>query len=525
VSDPSLGGTDAGHGAQNAAGREDPLLTTRWLSAALIVAAALVLFAWTYLAVSHVDDRYRLDHVSGARMALAQYFDHGTLYPELYDGEFYGGTRFMPLPIVLHGLAARLTGEYLVAGKLLSYMATLGLLATMVLLLRRLRCPLPLALILTSLVLTTDTGLAGSMNMRADVLPLLLQVLAVGIVASAPRPTATVGAAALASLALFSKLSAVWAPIAILIWLVTRDRKRLVVFSGGYIIFSGVLFLMFVGVSDGRMLENVFGLSTSGITGLRSVLVAPYRFVHLMVGDATSAWAVVPLAILAAWIAARDRKSSLYIVSLVCASSVVLVVLTDVGAGWNQLIDLVVLTALVVGELAGRKIYLGRRRAATERLMAVGIGFILLWVTLSGSIVTLVPDVQATVTGAASYPNNPLAAVATARTSILSEDPYVPMSLGQVPLVLDPFMLPRLEERQSDAVPDLIRRIERHEFDLVVLIEPLEPVDRSWWSELDLGVPVARAISRAYAYAGSIHGYYLYEPLGSGEAGQPIYHV
>ena len=57
----------------------------RWLAWALVGVAALVFAAWLFLAVAHVDDRFQLDHVSGARMALAQYFDEGTLYPELYE--------------------------------------------------------------------------------------------------------------------------------------------------------------------------------------------------------------------------------------------------------------------------------------------------------------------------------------------------------------------------------------------------------------------------------------------------------
>jgi hypothetical protein len=77
--------------------------------------------------------------------------------------------------------------------------------------------------------------------------------------------------------------------------------------------------------------------------------------------------------------------------------------------------------------------------------------------------------------------------------------------------VLDPFMLPRLAEKEPDAIPDLIRRIETQEFDIVVLVEPLDPVDRSWWSEQDLGLDVARAISSAYTYVGRSQGYYLYE--------------
>jgi hypothetical protein len=92
----------------------------------------------------------------------------------------------------------------------------------------------------------------------------------------------------------------------------------------------------------------------------------------------------------------------------------------------------------------------------------------------------------------------------------------VPISLGQVPVVLDPFMLPRLAERRPQAVPDLIDRIEKQEFDLVILVEPLEPLDRSWWRELDLGLPVVRAISRAYTYTGRVQGYHVYEPRGEG---------
>ena len=135
VNEPVLGETpDAGHDprqehASAVVSRYHPC--PRWLALTLIVTAALVFVAWLFLAAAHIDDRYQLDHVSGARMALAQSFDRGTLYPELYDGRTYGGTRFMPLPIVLHGLTARMTGEYLVAGKLLGYAATLGLLATM----------------------------------------------------------------------------------------------------------------------------------------------------------------------------------------------------------------------------------------------------------------------------------------------------------------------------------------------------------------------------------------------------------
>jgi hypothetical protein len=490
-----------------------------WLSRAMVVVSALVLVAWIYLAAAHVDDRFGLDQVSGSRIALASSFNNGTLYPPLYDGHSYGGTRFMPLPIVLHALVGRLTSDYVVSGKVLGYAAALGLLVTMFVLLRRLRCPLAYSLILTAVVLTTGTGLRATMDLRADVLPLLLQLLAVSIVSRTARPAGTVAAAALAALAFISKTSAVWAPLAIVVWLLLRDRKRLAWFVVAYGSIAGGLLLLFAGVTDGRIFENVFGLAATGVTGPRSVMLSPYRFVHLMVEDATTAWALLPMAGLAGWFAVKEHYGWIYLLSLLFALAVLLVMLTDVGTGWNQLIDIVVLSALVIGEFIGRTATrLGSLDRAGAATVSVILGLTLLWVTLSGLVVTLAPEVQAAIKGESSYRTDPLAGVANQQTSMLSEDPYVPISLGQTPVVLDAFMLLRLGEKDPGAIADLIRRIHAQEFDLVVLVEPLEPLGRSWWSEEDFGPDVVEAISEAYVFGGRTQGYYVYRPRASAEA-------
>jgi hypothetical protein len=487
--------------------------TSPWLSWALIVAAGLVFVAWLFLAVTHVDDRYQLDHVSGARIALAQRFNDGTLYPELYDGRLYGGTRFMPIPIVVHGLVARVTGDYVLSGKLVSYAFTAALAVTMFVVLRRLRTPIAVAVALPALVLTTETGLSGSMNARADVLPLLLQVIAVALVANSPRRAPTIAAGVLAGLAFMSKLSAVWAPLAIVVWLFVRDRRRIPAFASAFVATAGVLLGLFTLITDGRIVENVFGLSASGVTGLRAVLLTPYRLVHLMVDQMTTVWAVVPIVGLAAWTAARSRAVSLWPVSLLCSLAVVLVVLTDVGTGFNQLIDIVVLSAIAIGEFTGR---LRDGRTGTDRatpgVLQTSVALALVWVTLSGLAVTFGPDVETTLQGEVSFDAEPLAALETVPRSVLSDDPYVPLSLGQVPIVLDAFMLPRLADEHPEAIPDLVERIHAREFDLIVLVEPVEPVDRPWWTEQHFGIEVARAMSDTYTYVGRMQGYHLYEP-------------
>jgi hypothetical protein len=482
----------------------------RWLSAALVLVSTGVLGACALLGAAHVHDRYKLDHVSGARIALAQYVNDGTLYPELDDGRFYGGTRFMPLPILLHAAAAKLTGEYLGSGKLLGYAAMAALLGLIFVLLRGLRCPLPIAVALVATIVATRTGLAAAMDLRADILPLLLQVLAVAVVARTRGPTATIAAAALAATALFCKLSAVWAPLAIALWLLATDRRRLGWFAAAYGALAMAFLVLFIAASDGRILENVFGLSTAGIQGIGSVLRAPYVLVRLLVEQATGAWVLLPAVAVAGWLAFRERRPTIWLVSLLCCVGVLLVVLTDAGTGWNQLIDPVVLTVLVVGELAGRR-WPDPAAAAVPAIIAI----VLLWVNLGGLAVTIVPDLQpalADLRGARHYSPEPLAGRATAATPLLSEDPYVPVSLGQRPVVLDPFMLLRIGRRDPAATQRLVDRIRAQEFELVVLVVPLQPVDQQWWSEVHFGSDVAQALADSYEPDGTVEGYLLYRP-------------
>ena len=145
-----------------------------WLSGAGLVVSALAATAVAFVAVVHLDDRYAIDHASGARIALARYADHGVLYPPLVGEDTFGGTRFMPLPVMLHAALSRLTGEYLVSGKLLAVIAMLAVAVVMFVVLRRNDCPVPLAVGLVSVVATTQTGLLAATGLRADSLPLLL---------------------------------------------------------------------------------------------------------------------------------------------------------------------------------------------------------------------------------------------------------------------------------------------------------------------------------------------------------------
>jgi hypothetical protein len=477
----------------------------------LTLVSAAILFSWALLSAVHVDDRYQVDLVGGVRMALARYFNGGVLYPPLFEDGTYGGTRFMPLPIILHGGLARVTGEYLISGKVITYAVMILLLVAMVVLMVRMGCRLPIAIALAALVLTTQTGLASGVDPRADGVPLLLQVLAVGLVAETSRPGPTVGAAVLSALAVLSKLSAVWAPLAIAVWLLIVDRRRLRWFLLAYGALVGVLLAFFGAITDGRLFENVFGLSTAGIQGPRSLLRGPYVLFFLLMQQAATAWALVPVVLVGLWLARVDRRVFLYQISLVCCLGVLVVVLSDIGTGWNHLVDLVVVTVLVVGGLAGQSWPDSSPGGAVTGALVM----VLLWINLSGLVVTLTPDAREAIGQLRSgHPvtARPLAGRATASTAVLSEDPYVPVALGQKPTVLDPFMVVRIGRQNPATVHQLVRRIQQHEFRFVVLVEPLEPTDRDWWRQFSFGPEVVQALASSYVLTGRDQGYWIYEP-------------
>ena len=259
------------------------------------------------------------------------------------------------------------------------------------------------------------------------------------------------------------------------------------------------------------------GLATSGMTGVRDVVLSPYRLFHLAVTEATTGWALIPLAAVAVWVTVREREPAILPIAFVASCLITLLVLTDVGTGRNQLLDPLVLAVVVVGGLIAATaagVTAGPARTARKGSRVVGliVAVTTLWLLLSGLVVTLLPDVEAAVRGEATFSREPLGDLVDAGTSVLSEDPYVPLAAGQTPIILDPFMLPRLEGARPGAVGELIERIDAQEFDVIVLLEGVEPIERTWWAELDLGIPVVRAIDENYEFDGITNGYFIYTP-------------
>jgi hypothetical protein len=84
------------------------------------------------------------------------------------------------------------------------------LLVTVVFLLKRSSCPLPLAVGLAAIVVATDTGLQAATTIGGDLLPVVLQTAALALAVCGRSPRQFVAAGAMAGLAFASKLTGVW---------------------------------------------------------------------------------------------------------------------------------------------------------------------------------------------------------------------------------------------------------------------------------------------------------------------------
>ena len=98
----------------------------RWLGC--VLAIAILGDALGHVIV-HLRDLSAITHISGIWMALAQSLRDGVLYPPLQQDGYYAGTRYMPLYFTSIALLETLTGDYLLAAKLASLLAMVGLLA------------------------------------------------------------------------------------------------------------------------------------------------------------------------------------------------------------------------------------------------------------------------------------------------------------------------------------------------------------------------------------------------------------
>ncbi|MCC7146930.1 MAG: hypothetical protein IT443_10840 [Phycisphaeraceae bacterium] len=510
-------------------------MISRRLSAGLGLACGglgvLMVATCVLVAVAHRADLSILDHASGAWIALADWARQGTLYPPLFDGQHFGGTRFMPVSIVLHAGLAGWIGDYIVAGKMLNLATALALGAVLFTYMRRLGVARGLALLLASLPLWTDTGWLVTRSIRNDALPVALQVLALLVLGMSPGRL--VLAAGLCALAVGCKLSAVWAGLAIVLWLLIHHRRGLIWFLGGGAVSLAALLMAFELYSQGRMSENLLALAFAGSDA--QALALPLRLgkgllrlVFALGRNAPLFAALTPLAGLDVILATAQRSWSVVHWSLLTVVLVGAVQFADSGVIHNHLIDVLAVLVLVLGDLWMRTRPLCSHARVSELASRRSLSqaqFILLLAVLT--LPVFEPQTEAylqSVPGAlrqlgggppapASLDPAHIVAALDHADPILCEDPLWPVLLGRHPVVMDAFMLLRLERIHPSWGDSLIERLDQREFTFVILHDRLDnPANRHWFTFVQFGPRVTAAIERNYQYQGVLGNYATYVP-------------
>jgi hypothetical protein len=475
-----------------------------------ILILALVGASYVALAAAHVDDRYRVDFVSGTWLALSDYTSRGTLFPPAYEDGYYGGTRYMPLPVLLDAAGFELTGDLLVGAKLATYAVAAALLAIAFAVLRLVRCPPLLALALLAALLVTPTGLVGTLGLRNDGLAVVLQLGAVAVVLRRQTNGSVALAGALAATAIFAKVSAVWAAAAIAIWIVANRRAVLGPFVAAFAGALASLTVLFELLSEGRFLSQLASYTFVGSRGPASVLTDGVQAVLTnFIASADAVWLLFPIAAVAVAWKVRSRAPTLFQLALAVDVVVLCVVMSSRGTDHNHLLDLCVLTVLAVGELAGERL------DAENRVVRVLAAVAVVWGLATSYQRTMGPETKGALRGASEtslgLEPNPLAGLVDEGDTLLSEDPTIPLLLGQRPILLDSFIARATLGDDPELARRLARRVAAREFDAIILVAGLAPgtglFDRQF-----LGRTVNDAVLGSYRLGYVERDIYVYVP-------------
>ena len=486
---------------------------TRILRYTVLALSGVVGIAWLATAVVHAADRFGVGHGQGVWMALGAAALDGTLYPPLYEHGMVGGTRWMPAPILLQAALDGVSGDPLLAQRLAGALVAVPLYGLGYVILRRFEVGRVLAIGLLACVLATPAGFAAALDGGADQLAVLCQLGALALVFWSTGRRAAAAAGALCALALLAKLTAIWAVVAIALVLLVRERRRAVPFLATYVIVAAALLGATEFASRGRFTDNVLALGGSGFEGLGAVAgEAPGRVLMIAQDFDQAVWLLAPLAVLALARAVTAKGIDVFHVAWLAAVAVLVVTLADIGAWFNHTLDVAFLTVLLAARVtAGSDSASVTLRAVATVTVAIGLaGAIFTPADGTFSPRAALVSLAHRETGS-DYPARPLAGIVSDDDTVLTEDPGLAVSLGRRPVVLDPFMLARLDVERPEVAEALARRVEEQEFDTVVLINRLAE-SRFWYTDIHLGPRVSTAICRAYRQSGAVGGQVLYTP-------------
>ena len=397
--------------------------------------------------------------------ALAWDAAHGEFYRPLLSPAEYGGTRYMPLLFVAHGLLLRAHVDPVVAGAALMQASVLASAAALYFVMRQAEVRASLAAPLACTVWCTVIYQDYCTDVRADYLAAALATTALGLALghrSRGKASWLAAAAIACVLAGLTKITALAVAGPIVVWLwIDGARRSAWRFTAGI----AALWLVAIGVvqwaSHGNFLDSFLATASGGMTPATVAGAMP----HFAQEASWEPFTGVPF-LIALWCVIRiGRRPGLAHLALAATTIVTAVIFSSPGTVANHLVDLHMMSVLVIGVALTSGDVTPRIAAPIYALLAVAIAAIS-WPApgLPSPIRTIRDGGLLTRARVRSIHDDFL----PAGTRYITNDPIFGVLYDERMVVLDEFALEMSVRRGGPAGRDFERRIRAQEFAIVI---------------------------------------------------------
>jgi len=464
----------------------------------VIIAISRIYFAW--------HGNLLPEHVSGAWTSLAHDLSQGIFYRPLYSHDSgYGGTRFMPLFFVIYSLMSRITGDYLSAGYLLNIIIIMGISSVLFFMLRKNRNITTVLLLVSCLFISVNLHVALE-DIRGDLTAVFFSLSGLSFAMKCEdrkNNSSLIFASLFFILAFFTKLTSVHGFAAVTIWLLVRRQwKSAMLFS----LIFGIAAAVGLGIihyfSNGNFIQNVL-FSASGGASLIGILRAPLWFVKVMLLTDIPVLFLLVLAGTLFIYFIKESWKSLAGIYLIMTLGVTVTIFGSPGTWGNHLLDLhiavIVFIGIIVHEKGKELVYF----VFLQLLLIIGI-----------SLQPLAGGLKWTREKMLGRINNIEVIQLKAKHGkgdILSENPLIPLVLGEPVYVQDAFMLRQFAKHNRAQAEPLLARIRNKDFRILFMMKDIR-ANREWYSDSHFGDLITGEILNNYSLEGPCGLYFIYRP-------------
>lgn len=454
-----------------------------WMAGVIALCMSLFLILWFW------REAIPSGNTSGVWAALANDFAEGVLYRPVFDESGYGGTRYMPLFFVLYGLFISFFNDPVTAGLSLSLTTMLFLDLGIYFLLREMGVPKSIAIPLTFLVHASISFQLLTLETRGDFLAAGMNVWGM-LLALKHLRTNSWGVLTLSGLcflgAIFTKFTTIGGLAVVTLMFLIQKKRSSALFLVGLVAISTLTLLWGVNeLSQGKALASFQACALGGFN-LGYALKTPLWFASVTIQDPYF-FAMMCLGIyLMTKIKVQEWKSfaPLYFgFSLLTTFAI----FSSPGTDSNHLIDLLIASILLMAVQFKKEEPFSKTYNLCFLFIIAGNLFMAIPGTISikDHIEPVGRPTRATIQAIQEK-------LGSDKKNLLSENPLVPLLLGQRPFVMDAFSLRLMAQKSPEVQADFTQKIENHFFEAIVLLDwsgaPLDQLEDAMEKHSSLGV-------------------------------------